>query len=467
MRIQQLRFRNLNSLVGEWCIDFTHPAYVSGDGIFAITGSTGSGKTTILDAICLALYGQTPRLERISESTNEVMSRNTGDCLAEVVFESQKGQFICTWSQRKAHGKSTGKLQAPKHEIVDFISGRILEEKLSRVPAKVIEATGLDYHQFTRSMMLAQGDFATFLNASADERAPILEKITGTAIYSIISKKVHERSVVEEDKRTELKEKIGNVEVLTPEKEKELRDTFRQKDLEVKSVTLQQTQLKEAADRARNIARLETELADLEKRRIDLEERKVNATEDLIQLSRAKKALLLETSFTKLDSARNLACTYEDDIKSQVEILAIRNSSLKESLSLFESAQISFTSLKSQQENEKGTLIQVRELDTRIREIQKQLKEKDGELKHLLEKMSNYEGIIAGFTRELGEKTALLEKSVSYLNEHKSDSRLSGDLSGLEQRFGQYLKICNTIEKNQEKLEAQKELFYSNRSSPV
>ena len=210
-------------------------------------------------------------------------------------------------------------------------------------------------------MMLAQGDFATFLNASADERAPILEKITGTAIYSIISKKVHERSVVEEDKRTELKEKIGNVEVLTPEKEKELRDTFRQKDLEVKSVTLQQTQLKEAADRARNIARLETELADLEKRRIDLEERKVNATEDLIQLSRAKKALLLETSFTKLDSARNLACTYEDDIKSQVEILAIRNSSLKESLSLFESAQISFTSLKSQQENEKGTLIQVRE----------------------------------------------------------------------------------------------------------
>ena len=140
MRIQQLRFRNLNSLVGEWCIDFTHPAYVSGDGIFAITGSTGSGKTTILDAICLALYGQTPRLERISKRTNEVMSRNTGDCLAEVVFESQKGQFICTWSQRKAHGKSTGKLQAPKHEIVDFISGRILEEKLSRVPAKVIEA---------------------------------------------------------------------------------------------------------------------------------------------------------------------------------------------------------------------------------------------------------------------------------------------------------------------------------------
>ena len=103
----------MNSLVGEWCIDFTHPAYFS-EGIFAITGSTGAGKTTILDAICLALYGQTPRLGKISENKNEVMSRNTGDCLAEVVYESQKGQFICTWSQRKAHGKPSGKLQAPQ-----------------------------------------------------------------------------------------------------------------------------------------------------------------------------------------------------------------------------------------------------------------------------------------------------------------------------------------------------------------
>ena len=74
MRILQIRFKNLNSLVGEWEIDLTHPAYVS-DGIFAITGPTGSGKTTILDAICLALYGRTPRLDRVNRSGNEVMSR--------------------------------------------------------------------------------------------------------------------------------------------------------------------------------------------------------------------------------------------------------------------------------------------------------------------------------------------------------------------------------------------------------
>src|SRR5665647_187793 len=101
MKILQLRFKNLNSLIGEWEIDFTSPQYVS-EGIFAISGPTGAGKSTILDAICLALYGRTPRLDKISVSTNEIMSRKTGECFAEVVFESQKGKFRTTWSQMKA-----------------------------------------------------------------------------------------------------------------------------------------------------------------------------------------------------------------------------------------------------------------------------------------------------------------------------------------------------------------------------
>ncbi|HAH59686.1 MAG TPA: hypothetical protein DCL86_16205, partial [Bacteroidales bacterium] len=92
MKINHLRFKNLNSLVGEWTIDFTAPEYVS-DGIFAISGPTGAGKSTILDAICLALYGRTPRLRNISKSTNEIIARQTGECFAEVVFETHEGQF--------------------------------------------------------------------------------------------------------------------------------------------------------------------------------------------------------------------------------------------------------------------------------------------------------------------------------------------------------------------------------------
>jgi len=88
MRILRIRFRNLNSLIGEWEIDLTHQAFAS-DGIFVITGPTGAGKTTILDAVCLALYGRTPRLGRITKSGNEIMSRQTGECSAEVSFETE------------------------------------------------------------------------------------------------------------------------------------------------------------------------------------------------------------------------------------------------------------------------------------------------------------------------------------------------------------------------------------------
>ena len=101
MKVLRLRFKNLNSLVGEWELDFTHPDYVS-NGIFAIIGPTGAGKTTILDAICLALYGQTPRLNRISQSENETMSRQTGECFAEVEFETIRGRFRCHWSQHRS-----------------------------------------------------------------------------------------------------------------------------------------------------------------------------------------------------------------------------------------------------------------------------------------------------------------------------------------------------------------------------
>src|ERR1039457_615365 len=178
MRILRLRFRNLNSLAGDWDIDFTHPDYVS-SGIFAITGPTGSGKTTILDAIYVALYGQTPRLNKIPQSENEIMSRQTGECFAEVEFETAKGHFRTQWSQHRSRRQADGQLQQPKHEIVDAASGKVLESKLTAVAKKVEDVTGMDFDRFTRSMLLAQGVFAVFLQATPDKRAPILEQITG------------------------------------------------------------------------------------------------------------------------------------------------------------------------------------------------------------------------------------------------------------------------------------------------
>jgi exonuclease SbcC len=136
----------------------------------------------------------TPRLSKINQSNNEIMSRHCAYCFAELEFETHKGIFRAYWSQRRARNKAGGKLQAYKHEISDAINGKVLESKASLVPELVREISGMDFEQFTRAILLAQGGFAAFLQASADERAPILEQITGTEIYTLISRKVHERS---------------------------------------------------------------------------------------------------------------------------------------------------------------------------------------------------------------------------------------------------------------------------------
>jgi exonuclease SbcC len=299
MRILAVRLRNLNSLAGSWAIDFTAPEYAA-SGIFAITGPTGAGKSTILDAICLALFARTPRLGHISKGSNEIMSRRAGDCFAEVEFETRQGRYRCHWGQHRARRSPEGDLQPPRHEMVDAASGKVLESRSREVGRLVEQTTGMDYDRFTRSILLAQGDFAAFLEADADQRAPILEQITGSSVYSRISMAVHERTSEERRKVGQLQEAMGNVALLDEEEEQALVTAINEGAASATGLQEQLTRIGQSLHRLAAIQSLKTQLATIDGQLLDLEQRRQLAGPDLARLDLGQRAQTLFAEYARL-----------------------------------------------------------------------------------------------------------------------------------------------------------------------
>ena len=223
MKLCSLHFKNLNSLAGEWKVDFEAPEFRS--GLFAIVGPTGAGKTTLLDALCLALYGRTPRLDRVNNSGNEIMTRGAAECFAEAVFEIGGQRYCAFWSQKKSSRKGAARaLQAPKCRF-SRLSGKeeVLAENVTEMARQVVQVCRLDFDRFTRTVMLPQGGFAAFLQADGTERAKMLEELTGAEIYRAISCKVFERTKEEREKLERIRSSAAEHSPLPDEKRDELR----------------------------------------------------------------------------------------------------------------------------------------------------------------------------------------------------------------------------------------------------
>jgi exonuclease SbcC len=230
MRIVAIRGENLASLEGSFEVNL-EDGVLGQSGLFSITGPTGSGKSTLLDAMCLALYDQMPRLadaktvyvggqedegdRENAKDVKSIMRRGTGYCRAEVEFIGRDNvRYVAKWEARRARRKPEGRLQNQTLVFQRLDTEEAIGGTKTETLDQIQDRVGLSFDQFRRSVLLAQGDFAAFLKADANERADLLERMTGTEIYSWISKAAFERMRAEEKALDGLVEERKRLEIL-------------------------------------------------------------------------------------------------------------------------------------------------------------------------------------------------------------------------------------------------------------
>ena len=231
MKILRIQGKNLASIAGEFDIDFT-AAPLRSAGIFAICGPTGAGKSTILDAICLALFNNMPRTTGIEGTKmpdvgqefiqqgdrRQILRRGTAEAMAAVEFIAVDGKsYRSVWRVWRANNKISGKLQPAELRVYPLGDPSPITTGISESENKLIQLIGLNYNQFTRTVLLAQNEFARFLKARKEEKAEVLEKLTGTEIYSVISNTVYSKTTAIRNEWKELSARMGNIRLLTQE----------------------------------------------------------------------------------------------------------------------------------------------------------------------------------------------------------------------------------------------------------
>ncbi|MCF6199735.1 MAG: AAA family ATPase, partial [Hyphomicrobiaceae bacterium] len=319
MKILAIRGRNLASLQGDFELDFAQTPLL-GCGLFAITGETGAGKSTILDALCLALYGRYPRItgegskDKVANMHGEhlhnsdprsILRTGSAEGFAQVDLMVGDQHLRAIWEVRRAYGKADGNLMDFERSLIDLGDDSVLASGKKRVEEEITKRLNLTYEQFGRTVLLAQNDFDAFLRASDTDRADLLEKITGTELYSRISARAFEVERGAFRELEELQHQTGFISVLPDDEREGLRELIKSSKKSHAAHQKRTDEIRTALDwyQRQSEARLQLKKAS---------EQVANAAQQLTDCAEQKQ--LLE----KLRSVESLRASFESTRRAQL-----------------------------------------------------------------------------------------------------------------------------------------------------
>lgn len=256
MKILSIRLKNLASLSGEHFIDFESEPLASA-GLVAIVGKTGAGKSTILDAMCLALFNKIPRLkdsdgklqdvdgsELLTNSPLTVLRRGTAHGFAELCFVAQdQKHYLARWELKRSREKVDGKLQSVQRYLKCLTDGAVVADKAKAVESAIYKITQLSFEQFTRAVLLAQSEVTAFLKARDNERGELLEYLTNSSIFGKVGQLAYEKTKLVASKRKDLENLLGHIELLAEEDAAELQMQFQHTNQDYKKLEDEKSQL--------------------------------------------------------------------------------------------------------------------------------------------------------------------------------------------------------------------------------
>lgn len=462
MKILSIRLKNLASLAGEHFIDFESEPLAHA-GLIAIIGKTGAGKSTILDAMCLALFNKIPRLkdsdgklldvdgsELLTNSPLTVLRRGTGHGFAELCFVAQdQKHYLARWEIKRARENANGKLQSVQRSLKCLTDGVVVADKTKAVETHIQQITQLSFEQFTRAVLLAQSEVTAFLKARDNERGELLEYLTNSSIFARIGQLAFEKTKEVRLQREKLESVLGHIEIRSDEEIAELQQRFKQLQQHVQQLENEKNQFRQQQQWFEQRDKINKDIA-LKKQDYDLQlKTQEKIAKDRYLLSQLETFAEIRPIVFQQQQLQKTLQQLAPQIQQKHHEFSTLTTQFEQQKTLYTQVETTLNQFQDFEQKHQTELTQVRkfvqERDYIAEEYKKtkiRLTQLESQQQPLIEQQQQLEQSIQNLS---AQHTACLEQLKHSAQYAPLDNGLNAHIQQLKQFIQQYQKVENTL----------------------